>query len=56
MRANRLQAMMLANKTTFRNCLVAMHLSSIKADLPSTHNMTQFIHNEFVALLNKYKL
>jgi hypothetical protein len=47
------QSLALAEKQTFRNCLVAMRPRSTKDDLPSTHDVTVFIHNRFVALITK---
>jgi len=35
--------------------MVAMRPSSTRADLPSAHDVTVFIHNQFVGLLNKLK-
>jgi hypothetical protein len=43
-----------ANKTTFQNCL-AMHPASTPAELPSTHNITTYIHNAFIKLIESVK-
>ncbi|KAG2359518.1 hypothetical protein BDR07DRAFT_1378634 [Suillus spraguei] len=44
-----------ANKTTFRDCLVAMHPASTTAELPLTHNITTYIHNAFIKLIESVK-
>jgi hypothetical protein len=49
------QALALADDVTFRNCLVSMRPRATKADIPSTHDIMQYIHNEFVALLRCFK-
>ncbi|KAI0061781.1 hypothetical protein BV25DRAFT_1769205, partial [Artomyces pyxidatus] len=49
------QALALANKASFRNCLVAMRPRSITADLPSTHNVCAYLHNEFTKILARYR-
>ncbi|KAG1748009.1 uncharacterized protein EDB91DRAFT_1048347 [Suillus paluster] len=49
------QSLVLANNTTFRNCLVAMHPAATVADLPSTHNVTTYIHNSFIKLIKDIK-
>jgi hypothetical protein len=43
------------NKGTFRNCLVAMRPKSTTADLPSTHDVSTYIHNAFVKFLEELK-
>jgi hypothetical protein len=50
-----MQALSLADKASFRNCLVAMRPRTTKADMPSAHDVATFIHNEFVVLLDKFK-
>ena len=42
-------------KTTFRNCLVAMWPTSILLDLPSTHDVSTHLHNEFVSWMGNLK-
>ncbi|KAI9567029.1 hypothetical protein HD554DRAFT_2024527, partial [Boletus coccyginus] len=37
------------------NCLVAVQPNTTKADLPSTHNISTFIHNEFVEFIKHLK-
>ncbi|KAG2083562.1 uncharacterized protein F5147DRAFT_589923, partial [Suillus discolor] len=49
------QSLAVANKTTFRNCLVAMHPASTTAELPSTHNITTYIRNAFIKLIKGTK-
>jgi hypothetical protein len=50
-----IQSLAVASKATFRNCLVAMRPKTTKSDLPSTHDVTTYIHNEFVRLLEDFK-
>ncbi|KAG2352929.1 hypothetical protein BDR07DRAFT_1497388 [Suillus spraguei] len=42
------QSLAVANKATFRNCLVAMWPAAMKVDIPSMHNITTYIHNAFL--------
>lgn len=44
-----------ANKVVFCNCLIAMWPQANKSDLPTTHDITMYIHNQFVAHLNALK-
>ncbi|KAF8549119.1 hypothetical protein OG21DRAFT_1526024 [Imleria badia] len=46
------QSLSVANKPMFRNCLVAMCPNATKADLPSTHDVTTYIHNKFSEFLD----
>ncbi|KAF5378162.1 hypothetical protein D9615_007596 [Tricholomella constricta] len=48
------QALLLADKASFRNCLVSMRPEARRADLPSSHEVRAFIHN-FVERLNDLK-
>ncbi|KAF8495282.1 hypothetical protein F5888DRAFT_1590632, partial [Russula emetica] len=41
------QALAVANKAMFRNCLVAMRPKAKTLDLPSTHDVTKYIHNKW---------
>ena len=50
-----LQSLIMANKTLFRNCLVAMRPSSMSANLPSKHDVCTYIHNEFIDFFNDIK-
>jgi len=50
-----MQSLAVADKVSFENCLVSMWPSATKADLPSTHDITAFIHNSFVSFLKKIK-
>ena len=52
---NILQSLLMANKATFRNCLIAMRPKSTAADLPLTHDVSTYIHNTFVKFLDKLK-
>jgi hypothetical protein len=49
------QALAVAEERTFRNGLVAMRPRSTMADIPSTHDVTQYIHNKFVSLLGTFR-
>lgn len=49
------QALALADNATFKNCLVAMRPRATSADLPSTHDVTVYINNEFIAVLTQLK-
>jgi hypothetical protein len=49
------QALSLADKATFRNCMVAMRPRTTATDLPSTHDVTIFIHNQFISLVKTLK-
>ena len=49
------QALTVANKATFRNCLVAMRPKTLRVDLPSTHEVTMYIHNKFIMWLKELK-
>src|SRR5271155_299478 len=49
------QSLALASNTAFRNCLVAMRPRSTVGDLPSTHNMKVYLHNQFVEQLKLLK-
>ncbi|KAN0081297.1 hypothetical protein V8E55_008921, partial [Tylopilus felleus] len=40
----------------FRNCLVAMQPNATKADVPSSHDITTFIHNEFISFIKQLKV
>ncbi|KAH9021044.1 hypothetical protein EDB85DRAFT_1872066 [Lactarius pseudohatsudake] len=42
------QAFELANKASFRNCLVAMRPQSTKEDLPSAYDIKVYLRNRFV--------
>ena len=47
------QSLAVADKVSFRNCLVSMRPSATKTDLPSTHNVTVYLHNAFATFLKK---
>jgi hypothetical protein len=49
------QALMLADKPTFRNCLVIMRPKTKMGDLPSTHDVRAYLRNVFVQHLNQLK-
>ena len=45
----------LADKAVFHNCLIVMRLQAICNDLPSTHDVETYIHNQFVNWLKQLK-
>jgi hypothetical protein len=45
------QALAVAEKPMFRNCLIAMRPRTNRRDLPSTHDIGVYIHNEFCHLV-----
>lgn len=45
----------MANNASFRNCLVAMKPKAKNKDLPSTHDVAKYIHNQFVEWLTDLK-
>ncbi|KAG1855667.1 hypothetical protein DFJ58DRAFT_639966, partial [Suillus subalutaceus] len=49
------KSLAVANKATFRNCLVAMRPSATKTDIPSMHDITVFIHNSFLDFFSQIK-
>jgi hypothetical protein len=49
------QSLALANNTAFRNCLMSMRPRSTKKDLPSTHDVAVYIHNQFSKHLDSLK-
>ncbi|KAF8230232.1 hypothetical protein L208DRAFT_1282810, partial [Tricholoma matsutake] len=49
------QSLAMANKALFCNCLVAMRPKSLTKDIPSTHNVTTYIHNKFIERLQDLK-
>ncbi|KAF9226875.1 hypothetical protein BS17DRAFT_697130 [Gyrodon lividus] len=49
------QSLAIASKPTFRNCLAAMRPASTKADLPSTHDISTYVHNKFILFIKKLK-
>lgn len=50
-----LQALTLPGKGVFRNCLVSMCPQATCNDVPSTHDVTTYIHNEFVKFMQELK-
>jgi hypothetical protein len=46
----------MASKASFRNCLVAMRPKAMIVDLPSTHDVSKYIHNKFVEWLTDLKM
>ena len=46
---------MVADKAQFWNCLVSMRPNTIKADLPTAHDVTLYIHNAFINHLQVLK-
>ena len=47
--------MAVADKALFRNCLVTMRPKTTKKDLPTTHDVSVFIHNRFADQLKLLK-
>ena len=47
------KALAIAGKDLFCNCLVTMKLKAVHNDMPSTHNVTMYIHNQFVKWLKE---
>ena len=43
----KVEALAVANKPIFRNCLVTMRPKTRSKELPSTHDVVTYIHNEF---------
>ena len=50
------QSLSVVDKATFQNCLVAMRPRATKADIPSTHNITTFIHTPSPTSSRNWKL
>lgn len=50
------QSLAVADKAAFRNCLVAMRPNARKADIPSSHDVSTFIHNSFIELFKTFRL
>jgi len=49
------KSLAVANNVMFRNCLVTMQPTVTKADLPTTHDITTYIHNAFATFLQDLK-
>jgi hypothetical protein len=49
------QSLAVADKAMFCNCLVMMRPKSMQKEIPSTHNVTRYIHNEFVRRVEELK-
>ncbi|KAH9014795.1 hypothetical protein EDB83DRAFT_2181432, partial [Lactarius deliciosus] len=47
------QALILADKATFRNCLVIMRPKTKQADLPSAYDVKVYIKNTFIIHLKQ---
>ena len=50
-----IKSIAMANKALFHDCLVSMRPKSITKDILSTHNVTTYIHNQFVEQLEESK-
>ncbi|KAF8442871.1 hypothetical protein L210DRAFT_3397292 [Boletus edulis BED1] len=50
------QSLVVADNTAFRNCLVAMRPNATKADIPSTHDISVYVHNEFIDFIKQLKV
>ena len=51
-----IQSLAVADKASFRNCLVSMCPNAQKVDLPSTHDISSYIHNAFVEFIGSLKI
>jgi hypothetical protein len=49
------QALTVAKKSVFYNCLIVIRPRTTHRDLPSRHDLEVYIHNEFVECLEKLK-
>ena len=49
------KSLAVAKKAMFCNCLVLMRPKAVHQDVPTTHQVTMYIHNEFVKWLNDLK-
>jgi hypothetical protein len=49
------QSLATADKISFRNCLVAMRPRTVPSELPSSHDVTTHLHNEFVSHIKLVK-
>lgn len=47
--------MAVADKALFRNCLVAMRPKTTKNDIPSSHDVSVYLHNHFIDQLKLLK-
>jgi hypothetical protein len=50
-----IKSLAVADKASFRNCLVAMRPKAMTKDIPSTHDVTTYIHNQFIERLQELK-
>ncbi|KAF8443722.1 hypothetical protein L210DRAFT_861964 [Boletus edulis BED1] len=50
------QSLAVADNAAFRNCLVAMWPNTTKADIPSTHDISVYVHNEFIDFIKQLKV
>ncbi|TFK64503.1 hypothetical protein BDN72DRAFT_774510 [Pluteus cervinus] len=49
------QSLAVADNVPFRNSLVSMRPHSSKSDLPSTHDVTVYLHNSFSKTLQSLR-
>ncbi|KAF8225168.1 hypothetical protein L208DRAFT_1018610, partial [Tricholoma matsutake] len=49
------QLLAVVDKALFRNCLITMRPKTIKNNLPSTHDVSVYIHNCFIEQLKLLK-
>ncbi|KIL54920.1 hypothetical protein M378DRAFT_46170, partial [Amanita muscaria Koide BX008] len=49
------QAFALVNKPVFRNCLVVMRPKTKTRELPSSHDVATYLHNEYITWLKETK-
>ncbi len=51
-----LKSLAVAKKTHFRNCLVSMRPNAVNEDLPTTHDIMTYVHNEFISFMQRLKV
>lgn len=51
----RVQALMLADKVSFRNCLVVMRPATTSAELPSAYDIRNYLKNTFIQHLEQLR-
>ncbi|KAG1732462.1 uncharacterized protein EDB91DRAFT_1001295, partial [Suillus paluster] len=49
------QSLAVADKHSFRNCLVAMRPGTLPVDIPSAHDVSSYIHNSFINFIGGLK-
>ncbi|KZS87553.1 hypothetical protein SISNIDRAFT_419439, partial [Sistotremastrum niveocremeum HHB9708] len=49
------QPLAYAEDPAYRNSLTSMRPQTTASELPSSHDISTYVHNEFVSLLNQFK-